>query len=239
MTFKYGVKVQISDDAKDSPLSDIKKTSEGNRIVRAKTSSQLVDLMKKEQEELEQEDKQEIENFVSQLKIGDGIHTKDGTAFRQRRLSVASKTVQDNAPVEAPQPAEKPFKSRTVIFSSSEIGVLQEKQPPFPPEVLGTYSCHGIEPAEDEEDGIHEKINQDRGCIAYPYNHRKDEALLMVLDGHGEQGDKVSEFVMRQVGVTYSSFICTFLSEFYIRLLNNGSALHLDCSVAGKRPVAR
>jgi serine/threonine protein phosphatase PrpC len=68
--------------------------------------------------------------------------------------------------------------------------------------MIGTYSCHGIEPAPDEEDGIHEKINQDRGCVVYPYNNHRNEALFIVLDGHGEHGDKVSEFVMRQIVVS-------------------------------------
>ena len=105
-----------------------------------------------------------------------------------RKQSVAGATV---APVA--------LKNRTSIFASSEIGVVQEKKPPFPIEYLGTYSCHGIEPSPNEEDGIHEKINQDRGCIVYPYHSNRNEALFMVLDGHGEHGDKVSEFVMRQV----------------------------------------
>jgi hypothetical protein len=37
------------------------------------------------------------------------------------------------------------------------------------------------------------------GCVVYPYRSSEDEALFMVLDGHGEQGDRISEFVMRQV----------------------------------------
>ena len=59
----------------------------------------------------------------------------------------------------------------------------------------------GIEPGEDEdgEDAVHDKINQDRGCVVYPYRSSDEEALFMVLDGHGEQGDRISEFVMRQV----------------------------------------
>ena len=44
-----------------------------------------------------------------------------------------------------------------------------------------------------------QKINQDRACVVYPYNSSTREAMFMVLDGHGEQGDKVSEFAMRQV----------------------------------------
>lgn len=66
-----------------------------------------------------------------------------------------------------------------------------------------TFISHllGIEPGEDEdgEDAVHDKINQDRGCVVYPYRSSEDEALFMVLDGHGEQGDRISEFVMRQV----------------------------------------
>ena len=63
------------------------------------------------------------------------------------------------------------------------------------------YIFIGIEPGEDEdgEDAVHDKINQDRGCVVYPYRSSEEEALFMVLDGHGEQGDRISEFVMRQV----------------------------------------
>lgn len=58
-----------------------------------------------------------------------------------------------------------------------------------------------IESVSDQlnEDTVHDKINQDRGCVVYPVNGNEAESLLMVLDGHGEQGDRVSEFVMRQV----------------------------------------
>lgn len=141
------------------------------------------------------DDKEKIATFINQLKAGD-IQTKGLTEFRQRRLTYSQQTVTDEpSPVKTPRPP----KSRTTIFASSEIGVVQEKKPPFPANILGTYSCHGIEPSLDDTETIHEKINQDRGCIVYPYNSKKNEALFMVLDGHGEHGDKVSEFVMRQV----------------------------------------
>ncbi len=35
--------------------------------------------------------------------------------------------------------------------------------------------------------------------MVYPFKKKEDEALFLVLDGHGEQGDKISEFVMRQL----------------------------------------
>ena len=67
--------------------------------------------------------------------------------------------------------------------------------------VIQLFVYVGIEPGEDEdgEEIIHDKINQDRGCVVCPYRSKPEESLFMVLDGHGEQGDRISEFVMRQV----------------------------------------
>lgn len=90
---------------------------------------------------------------------------------------------------------------RTTIYSSTEIGVTQEKTSPFSNDYMGTYSCHGVEP-DPNSDGALDKINQDRGCVVYPFHSSKEEALFVVLDGHGEQGDRVSEFVMRQLVMT-------------------------------------
>lgn len=169
------------------------------KLLRAKTSAQLLSMVT----ETAIDDQEKISNFISLLKSGE-MQTK-GNEFRQRRLTYSQHTVSDDGTPSAgqqPSPvktAPKPARSRTTIFASSEIGVVQEKKAPFPTNILGTYSCHGIEPSDEEEDGIHAKINQDRGCIVYPYNNKRNEALFMVLDGHGEQGDKVSEFVMRQV----------------------------------------
>jgi serine/threonine protein phosphatase PrpC len=90
---------------------------------------------------------------------------------------------------------------RTTIYASTEIGVTQEKTSPFTNDFMGTYSCHGVEP-DPNSDGALDKINQDRGCVVYPFHSSKEEALFVVLDGHGEQGDRVSEFVMRQLVMT-------------------------------------
>jgi serine/threonine protein phosphatase PrpC len=173
----------------------ISKIEKKNNLLRAKTSSQLLSMVSDEV----LDEKGKIENFINQLKAGE-VQTKNLTEFRQRRLTY-SQQAQEEVTSPIKQPMREP-KSRTTIFASSEIGVIQEKKPPFPFHILGTYSCHGIEPGYDEFETIHEKINQDRGCIVYPYNSKRDEALLMVLDGHGEHGDKVSEFVMRQIVVS-------------------------------------
>lgn len=65
---------------------------------------------------------------------------------------------------------------------------------------------------------MHDKINQDRGCVVYPYRSSDEEALFMVLDGHGEQGDRISEFVMRQVN-GFWILKCVFLSLMFVTLL--------------------
>lgn len=187
----------MKDEDQVSEITSISRIDGPSKLLRAKTSAQLLSMVTEEA----LGDQQKISSFISLLKAGE-MQTKAPSEFRQRRLTYSQQTVSEQTMKESPKPAPKVPKSRTTIFASSEIGVMQEKKPPFPHEVLGTYSCHGIEPSEDEEDGIHEKINQDRGCIVYPYNSRKDEALFMVLDGHGEQGDKVSEFVMRQIVVS-------------------------------------
>mmetsp|Transcript_4041 Transcript_4041/g.6265 ORF Transcript_4041/g.6265 Transcript_4041/m.6265 type:complete len:564 (+) Transcript_4041:52-1743(+) len=172
-------------------------------------SSSSAELLQKTNNLLESQAR--ISSFINQLKGGD-ITTQKSSGFRVRRLTYAQKTAEEP---ERPLPLTS---KRTTIYASKEIGVTQEKKPPFPPMVLGTFSCHGIEPApvnpmeeeeedepEDEDDsgdeykGIVQKTNQDRGCVVYPYNNSTREALFMCLDGHGEQGDRVSEFAMRNI----------------------------------------
>lgn len=118
-----------------------------------------------------------------------------GATFRKRRLTMAD----SKSPATFESVA---FPRRATIFASSEIGEISEVPPPFPTDILGTYSCHGIEPVygdDDEEVGVAKKINQDRGCVVYPFNRSRAQALFMVMDGHGSDGNLVSEHVMRKV----------------------------------------
>jgi len=90
---------------------------------------------------------------------------------------------------------------------------------PFPRDIVGTFSCHGVEPIydddyvmEDDEDnewilaapsGIEEspvdldkpttaaKINQDRGGVAFPYGNCARTALFAVYDGKLWETSKV------------------------------------------------
>jgi serine/threonine protein phosphatase PrpC len=94
---------------------------------------------------------------------------------------------------------------------------------PFSRDVVGTYSCHGVEPVysnddvyeEDEwnvsHDGHHNsrhmmalpvtvaKINQDRGGVVYPYRNHPRTALFAVYDGHGHGGELVSQFALYEI----------------------------------------
>ena len=80
-------------------------------------------------------------------------------------------------------------------------------QLPFPRDVLGTYSCHGIEPVYDS-DQLHfgevkvtatAKINQDRGGIAFPYANCPRTAVFAAYDGHGEGGELVAQFALHEI----------------------------------------
>lgn len=43
------------------------------------------------------------------------------------------------------------------------------------------------------------KLNQDRGCVAYPMQDDRSAGLFAVLDGHGTQGQRVSEYCVVQL----------------------------------------
>ncbi|GMH59824.1 hypothetical protein TrRE_jg3217 [Triparma retinervis] len=88
------------------------------------------------------------------------------------------------------------------VFKAGEIGEEPPSNPPFPATIVGTFSCHGIEPAYDEvdrSDVVVAKINQDRGCVAHPYGGDNRQALFAAYDGHGEMGELVSGYAMHEI----------------------------------------
>lgn len=230
-TYQFNLRnsVQIKPGSMPSMSAAMISSIEGPaKLLKAKTSTQLLSMV----DDSALDENAKIAAFISQLKAGE-VQTKGKTEFRQRRLTYSQQTVNESPSIVEIAKHSSPIRSaknRTTIFASSEIGVVREKQPPFPNDVLGTYSCHGIEPSPDEEDGIHEKINQDRGCVVYPYNNKRNEALFMVLDGHGEQGDKVSEFVMRQVSSCYIRLLLLWLTKSY---------MIIDCGIIRERSLAQ
>jgi len=65
---------------------------------------------------------------------------------------------------------------------------------------VGSLSRHGIAPTRGAS-GVTSKakINQDRGVVCWPFNGSYNEALLCIFDGHGMQGERVSEWCMQQI----------------------------------------
>lgn len=112
-------------------------------------------------------------------------------SFRRRRLTFA---MQGNI---APHTPLSQIQQR--VFRSLEIGDVPKVPLPFREGRVGTYSCHGIEPSYLDTQPFVAKINQDRGVCVYPFVGHKRMALFCVFDGHGEQGDKVSEFCMYEL----------------------------------------
>lgn len=83
---------------------------------------------------------------------------------------------------------------------------------PFPRDIVGTYSCHGMEPIYEEDFDLYSeeliddgnavsiaKINQDRGGIAFPFASCKKTALFGAYDGHGEGGELVAQYCLHQI----------------------------------------
>lgn len=90
--------------------------------------------------------------------------------------------------------------------------MIEEGSLPFPTNMVGTYSCHGIEPVYETGEfkslfcnggtaapTATAKINQDRGGIAFPYANCPRTALFAAYDGHGDGGELVSQFALHEV----------------------------------------
>ncbi|KAG8465260.1 hypothetical protein KFE25_002567 [Diacronema lutheri] len=120
-------------------------------------------------------------------------------SFRRRRLSVADLDTSefDDEPADEKSPNGTDSKRRIRRMSMSpEMGVVRKKSDlPFPLEIVGTYSCHGVEPGMRHGE-TSAKINQDRGAVCYPFADSDEIAMFSVFDGHGVCGDKVSHFAM-------------------------------------------
>ena len=63
---------------------------------------------------------------------------------------------------------------------------------PFDRSRIGVHTKHGLRPGPRGQSAA--KINQDRGVVCWPYNNSFNQALLCIFDGHGRNGEKVSEY---------------------------------------------
>jgi len=121
---------------------------------------------------------------------------KDGENFRARRLSVSDIDTSEFDKAKGGSSSTPPARQRRLSLSP-EIGT-KAIDAPWSTEIIGSHSCHGIEPGA-RADRPKAKINQDRGAVGHPVCGDYNQALFMVFDGHGAIGDKVSEFVVHKV----------------------------------------
>ena len=179
------------------------------------TNEKLIEALKESEASLDGADK--IQLYLDKLLNGE-VKTQKASKFRKKRLTYEHN--EKPAASLAASPVAMPPKVTEIkaamghrkvsvsaaMFKADEIGALQDGKvpPPFPPATLGVFSCHGVEPGENEdgEEVVNDKINQDRGCVVNPYRGMSDESLFIVLDGHGSQGDRISEFAMRQIAIS-------------------------------------
>jgi serine/threonine protein phosphatase PrpC len=161
-------------------------------LARAKSNSQLL-----VENEIIDEGDSKIQEFIEKLNLGE--QTVVSSSFRSRRLTASQHII---SPKKLKQ---EPIQIVSAIYPAHELGEDVEENFPFSPKYLGSFSCHGIEPGYTSAEEVHEKINQDRGCVVFPFHNSIEEMLFVVLDGHGEQGELVSEFAMQQIVVTLES----------------------------------
>ena len=86
---------------------------------------------------------------------------------RSRRRSIGKKP-DSNTETLVQQPrhgSREHRRSRDISYAASEIYEPDWALSPFPSNIVGTFSCHGIEPSYFTN-GAMAKINQDRGCVS-------------------------------------------------------------------------
>lgn len=116
----------------------------------------------------------------------------------------ASETGKSKAPPSADDEEEVPgrgsvyYQSRELQSGRGSSSQSVRKSAVFDTMSIGTCTRHGIAPLPGGR-GAKAKINQDRGVVCWPFNHKTSEALLCIFDGHGRSGEMVSEYCMNTI----------------------------------------
>lgn len=102
---------------------------------------------------------------------------------------------------DATSDGENQQRKGSVIHKAPEFTVSAAVGSPFDTSVIGTLTRHGIAPVPTRMAGSisKAKINQDRGMCCFPFNGTHNQALLCVFDGHGQAGERVSEWCTQQL----------------------------------------
>eukprot|EP00656_Telonema_subtile_P007526 TRINITY_DN1352_c0_g1_i1.p1 TRINITY_DN1352_c0_g1~~TRINITY_DN1352_c0_g1_i1.p1 ORF type:complete len:463 (-),score=93.33 TRINITY_DN1352_c0_g1_i1:334-1722(-) len=88
-------------------------------------------------------------------------------------------------------------RSSLLAAAAAAAAEAAEFEPHLPPSIVGTFSNHGVEHDFSYNQVV--KINQDRGSVDYPSFGGDQAALFCVMDGHGRNGDKVSDYCILQL----------------------------------------
>jgi len=157
--------------------------------------------------------------------------------FRRRRLST-TEGVKNMGLNDGESPGGK--RGRRLSMSPEMGG---QSTSPFPELIVGTFSCHGVEPG-NRAGETHNKINQDRGCMAYPFGPDGAYALFCVYDGHGGNGDKASQFAADGVAQVLEEALLNGIDEATAlkkAFVETDEALKMsptDCELSGTTAVA-
>jgi len=117
--------------------------------------------------------------------------------FRRRRLSNINQKETEEAAAALQQASIGGGRVRRLSMSP-EMGTKAKEETPFTLKTCGTFSCHGVEPGIRQGETT-AKINQDRGGMVYPLAENPNMAMFMVFDGHGANGDKVSQYTIQNI----------------------------------------
>jgi hypothetical protein len=92
---------------------------------------------------------------------------------------------------------------RSIVHTAPELDLVSTNMAVyaanFDPKILGTITRHGIAPARAAGATSKAKINQDRGAMCWPFNGSHNQALMCVFDGHGMQGERISEHCAQEL----------------------------------------
>lgn len=153
-----------------------------------------------------------------------------GKTFRDRRLSMSQ--------VHDPQAKDRNRRLSVYGSGSSEEGGAAVERTGIP--TVGAKSIPGVEPVPG---GSVAKINQDRAVALYPFMGDKRCALLGVYDGHGRQGEGVSQFVkdtlpgLIEQHDQVASKPAVALREMYVACDEELAASSVEASVSGTTAV--
>ena len=113
----------------------------------------------------------------------DAAVDKKGT-FRERRLSIQQNQDKNNR--------------RRLSIYGSEDPLPDAPQATVPAGISATCSCKSMPGLEPVPGGSHAKINQDRAIAMFPFPTEDTKAIgfFGVYDGHGKQGERVSQYVI-------------------------------------------